>query len=136
MNHTTIHGKVGKEPELKFSKSGTAVIEFSVACSYGRDDKKTTTWFEVKAFGQLAENIGASVNKGDTVLVSGRLETSEYQKKDGTTGKFTSLIADEVAVSLRWNVWVKDQSEKVVAKAGTVGKKMPAAATFDDDLPF
>lgn len=133
MNTITINGRVGKQPELRFTASQLAILEFSVACTSGKDDKKKTTWFDVKCFGQLAENVANTIGKGDTVLVQGRLETDEYTKKDGTKGKFTSLLADEVGVSLRWQVWVKDQTEAVIAKVGKVGKDMPM---FSDDDVF
>lgn len=137
MNNITIHGNIVKDPELRYTNSQLGVLEFSVACTYGKDDKKKTTYFDVKAFGKLAENIADSLFKGDTVIVSGRMETSEYTKKDGTKGKFTSLVADEVGASLRWTKWVKDQSAATMAKVGSVGKPMPAAQSYDDEeLPF
>jgi single-stranded DNA-binding protein len=68
------------------------------------------------------------VRKGDTVLVTGRLETEEYNKKDGTKGKSTRLIADEVGYSLRWKSVVPDQTEKVMANIGQV------FAGMDDDF--
>jgi hypothetical protein len=64
------------------------------------------------------------------------METDEYTKKDGTQGKFTSLIADEVGASCRWNAWVKDQTNQTVARIGTVGKAMPAASALSDEEPF
>lgn len=131
MNNITIHGNVGQEPELKYTPSQMAVIQFTIADTYGKDDKKKTTWHNVTAFGKLAENIAATINKGDTVIVSGRMEQEEYTKKDGTKGKSTRVIADEVGVSLRWNAWVKDQTEKVMAQ---IGKVFPSAAEVGDDF--
>lgn len=135
-NTITIHGKLGKEPDLRYTGSQMAVVEFSVATTSGKDDKKKTTWFEVKVFGQLAENVANTLTKGDNVVITGRMETDEYTKKDGTQGKFTSLIADEVGASCRWNAWVKDQTNQTVARIGTVGKAMPTASTFTDEEPF
>ena len=135
MNHITIHGRLGKDPVLEYTNSKLAVTEFSVCCTYGKDDKKTDTWFDVKCFGTLAENVAATLAKGDTAIVSGRMESREYTKKDGTKGKFTSLIADEVGASCRWQVWVKDQTEKVVAKAGKVGRPMPKPLAIEEE-PF
>jgi len=133
MNNITIHGRVSKDIELRFTQSQLAIAEISVACTSGKDDKKKTTWFDVKCFGKLAENVAASIAKGDTVLVQGRLETDEYTKKDGTKGKFTSLVADEVGVSCRWNVWVKDQTENTMRQVGSVGKQMPKLTDMGDE---
>jgi single-strand DNA-binding protein len=119
-NHITIHGNIGQEPELRFTQSGMAIIEFSVGDTYGKDDKKKTTWHNVVAFGRLAENFAASAAKGNSVIVSGRYEVEEYTKKDGTKGKSVKVVADEIGMSLRWDRWVKDQTEQVMAKIGNV----------------
>jgi len=132
-NQITIHGKLGKDPDLRYTSSQMAIVEFSVATTSGKDDKKKTTWFDVKIFGQLAEHAANTLNKGDNVLVVGRMETDEYTKKDGTQGKFTSLIADEIGASCRWNAWVKDQTNQTMAAVGAIGKPMPALA---DEAPF
>lgn len=132
-NNITIHGKLGKEPDLRYTSSQMAIVEFSVATVSGKDDKKKTTWFDVKIFGQLAEHAANTFTKGDNIIVVGRMETDEYTKKDGTQGKFTSLIADEVGASCRWNPWVKDQTNQTMAKVAPIGKPMPALA---DEEPF
>ena len=135
MNTITIHGTVGQDPELRFSASNTAVLTFSVADNYGKDDKKKTTWHNVIVFGKVAENVANSIAKGTTVLITGRYEQEEFTKKDGTKGKTTKLVADEVGVSCRWNAWVRDQTNDTVAQTGMVGKTMPSS-NFTDEEPF
>lgn len=130
MNHITIHGNVSQQPEMRVTTSGMNVLSFNLADSYGKDDKKKTTFHAVVAFGQLAENIARSISVGDSIVVSGRLETDEYTKKDGSQGKFTKVIADEVGFSMRWHPVAKDQSEKTLA---AVAKKFPGAKMFSDD---
>jgi len=133
MNTVTIHGTVGQEPELRFSASQTAVLTFSVADNYGKDDKKKTTWWNVIVFGKLAENVANTINKGTSVIITGRLEQEEFTTKEGDKRKATKLIADEVGASCRWNAWVADQTSKTVAQTGMIGKQMPA---FNDEQPF
>jgi single-strand DNA-binding protein len=135
MNTITIHGTVGQEPELRFSASNNAVLTFSVADNYGKDDKKKTTWHNVIVFGKVAENVANSITKGTSVLITGRYEQEEFTKKDGTKGKTTKLIADEVGVSCRWNAWVRDQTSDTVSQTGFVGKSMPTS-NFQDEEPF
>lgn len=130
MNHTTIHGNVGNEPELRYTQGGMAVVEFSVADTHGKDDKKKTTWHNVVAFGQIAENFAASATKGNSVIVAGRFEVEEYTKKDGSKGKSIKVVADEIGMSLRWDRWVKDQTTAVMNK---VGKMFPNSALVGDD---
>ena len=132
-NHITVHGKIGQEPEMRYTGSQMAVISFSIADTYGKDDKKKTTWHNVIVFGKVAENVANSITKGTSVLITGRYEQEEFTKKDGTKGKTTKLIADEVGVSCRWNAWVRDQTSDTVSQTGFVGKTMPAHA---DEEPF
>lgn len=133
MNNITLHGTVGKDPDLRYSQGGNAVLTFTVADNYGKDDKKKTTWWDIIVFGKLAENVANTITKGTSVIITGRLEQEEYTKKDGTKGTARKLIADEVGASCRWNAWVADQTEKVMAQAGFIGKPMP---TLTDEEPF
>ena len=135
MNNITIHGTVGQDPELRFSASNNAVLTFSVADNYGKDDKKKTTWHNVIVFGKVAENVANSITKGTSVLITGRYEQEEFTKKDGTKGKTTKLIADEVGMSCRWNAWVRDQTSDTVSQTGMIGKPMPSS-NFTDEEPF
>lgn len=134
MNTVTIYGNLGGVPELTETKSGLAVAEFTVCSTHGKDEKRTDTWFNVKCFGDMAKHLCNTVNKGDKVIIVGRMETKEYTKKDGSKSKFTSLIADEIGVSLRWNTWLKDRSEQTVNKVGKVGRPMPAPLPTEE--PF
>ena len=132
-NSITIAGNIGQQPELRITASGMAVVDFTVATTHGKDDKKKTSWFNVVCFGKTAENVAASVNKGDSVIVMGRMEQDEYTKKDGTKGKSTRLVADEVGASMRWDVWLKDRTEQTMKQVGKTFAKQP---TLDDEQPF
>lgn len=131
MNHITIAGNVSQEPELRVTPSGMNVLTFNVADSHGKDDKKKTTFHSITVFGQLAENVAASIKKGDTVLVSGRVEVDEFTKKDGSKGKSIKVVADEVGFSMRWNSVVPDQTGKTM---GAIKKAFPNSQIgFDED---
>lgn len=132
-NHITIHGNIGQPPELKYTNSQLEVAEFTVADNYGKDDKKKTTWHNVVVFGKLALNIASTFTKGDSVIISGRLEQEEYTKKDGSKGKSIRVIADEVGYSLRWKAVVPDQTEQVLRQ---VADKFPNASVVTDEEPF
>ncbi|CAB4156262.1 Ssb Single-stranded DNA-binding protein [uncultured Caudovirales phage] len=132
-NHISIHGNIGQPPELKYTNSQLEVAEFTVADNYGKDDKKKTTWHNVVVFGKLALNIASTFTKGDSVIISGRLEQEEYTKKDGSKGKSIRVIADEVGYSLRWKAVVPDQTEQVLRQ---VADKFPGASVVTDEEPF
>lgn len=131
-NTITVTGKVGQDPELKFTPSGMAVLTFSVADTYGKDDKKKTTWHNITVFGKLAENAANSITRGTNVIIEGRFEQDEYTKKDGTKGKATKIIANELGVSCRWNAWVQDQTDKVMAQVGELFPGVKAVAPDEE----
>lgn len=85
-------GNIGKVKELKETKSGESVLNFSVAASYGEDKVE---WTDVVAFGKTAENCAKFLSKGDKVHVEGRKQTREYEK-DGTTFRAVECVANSV----------------------------------------
>jgi single-strand DNA-binding protein len=116
MNQIIIEGNVGRIEPLKFVGSGMAVLEFSVAVSHGKDDKKKVCWHNVTVFNRLAENVAASVRQGTCVIVGGRYEQDEWTNKEGEKRTKLKLVADSVGYSLRWDVVVPDQTEAVNKK--------------------
>ena len=102
MNTITIHGNVTRDPELKYTPNNMAIAKFSVASSHGKDDKKKTTFIDIVVFGDQAETVCEQVKKGTRVAVVGRLQIEPYEKQDGTKMKRVEVIADDVAVSLRF----------------------------------
>lgn len=110
MNNITVIGNVGRDPELKYSASGTAVTKFSVADTTGKDDTKKTVWHDVIVFKEQAEHVAASVRKGTRVVVTGRLDKSEYTGKDGVKKQRVEIVADDVSISLRWGNHTTDET--------------------------
>ena len=102
MNTITVIGNVGRDPELRYANSGTAVLKFSVADTIGRDDNKKTTWHDITVFGEMAENVGSALSKGQRVVVMGRIQKSKYIGRDGVEKEKAEIVADDVALSLRW----------------------------------
>jgi single-strand DNA-binding protein len=101
--HVTVDGNAGSKPELRDTKSGKAMTRFSVASTTKpKDGESKTSWVTVLAFDQLAQQLAENVNKGDRVLVTGRLEVEEYTDKDGNKRTAVTLLADDAGLSLRW----------------------------------
>lgn len=103
----TIVGNVGREPEMKFTAAGLAIVNFSVAVNnnrkVGENWEKVTTWFKVTAFGKLAERVNENVTKGSLVFCEGRLgidwETGNpriWQAKDGKYTATFEMTAENV----------------------------------------
>jgi len=129
MNTITVSGNVGRDPELKYSASGTAVVKFSVADTTGKDDNKKTVWHDVVVFKEQAENVAASIKKGSRVIVTGRLDKSDYTGKDGVKKQRVEIIADDVSISLRW---ASVESDSNISNA----KTLLNADVVEDEEPF
>ena len=107
-NNVTITGNATREPELRFTPSGQAVANFGVAVNRRWQNRQTQEWeeavsfFDVTAWAQLAENVAESVAKGTRVTVTGRLDQRSWETQDGDKRSKVEIVADDVAVSLRW----------------------------------
>lgn len=73
---------------------------FSVASSEKKDSP--VTWVDVVCFDEQADLVSQSLQKGDRVVVTGRMSLSRYEKRDGTQGSSLRMVAEEVGRSLRW----------------------------------
>ena len=102
MNRIVIAGNVGKDPELKYSNAGMAILKFSVADTSGKDDKKKTIWHSVTAFGDLAENAAEALSKGTRVVIEGKLTEDKYTNKEGVEVTRYQVLADDVMLSVKW----------------------------------
>lgn len=101
MNKITIIGNVGQDPELRFTQGGQSSVKMTVATSRKVKEEWVSTWHNVVAWGQLAENIAASVVKGTRVVVSGRLDVREWKDKNDNKKVSYEIVADEIGVSLK-----------------------------------
>jgi single-strand DNA-binding protein len=99
MNRWQGMGRLGRDPELKYTPGGTPVCNFSVACetSYKSNDewKKETFWGDVVFFGKRAEAISQNINKGSLVYVEGRLQTRSWEK-DGRKHSKIEVIGSDI----------------------------------------
>ncbi len=93
---TTILGNLGKDPELKYSATGTGICTFSVAVNTNRGDKEDTEWYNCVAWDKLAEVCGQYLAKGREVLVQGEMKTRNWQGQDGQKHYRTELVARTV----------------------------------------
>jgi len=98
----TVTGNITREPELKFGDTGLARVMFGVASTRKVKEREHTSFYDVVAFGKTAENIHASLAKGAGVIVTGRLEVKDFERKDGTKGTAVQVVADDVGALLRF----------------------------------
>jgi len=89
-------GNVGKDPELKYLPSGTALCKFSIAVNIGKGEQRETTWISVATFGKAAETHNQYVRKGSLVFVRGTVTPSPYIDKQGNAKCSLELSASDV----------------------------------------
>ena len=95
MNVCIFIGRLGKDPEVRFSQSGKAVANLSLAVT--RDyDREQTDWIRCVAFGKTAEVIQTYCKKGDAIGIIGRMQTGSYEDRDGKTVYTTDCMVDRV----------------------------------------
>ena len=101
----TLTGHLGGDPKLRFTPNGSAVADLRVASTPRRKVGEEwvdgeTLWFDVSVWNSAAENIAASLHKGDKVTVAGELAQSTYTKDDGTSAVKLAVKAAVVGADL------------------------------------
>lgn len=99
LNKVMLIGRLGRDPEIRYSQQGTAVVNFSIATSEQWTDKNTgdrqekTEWHRIVVFGKQAEICEKYLSKGSQIYIEGRLQTRNYEK-DGQTHYITEIVVN------------------------------------------
>ena len=107
-NNVTITGNLTREPELRFTPTGQATATFGIAVNrtwtdrQSQERKESTSFFDIVAWGSLAENAATSLTKGARVVVTGRLDQRSWESAEGDKRSKVEITADDLAPSLRW----------------------------------
>lgn len=138
LNKVMLIGNLGKDPEVRYTTSGTAVASFSIATSERFKAKsgeweERTEWHNVVLWGKLAEIAGEYLAKGKTVYIEGRLQTRKWQDRDGRDRYTTEIVGEKMQML----------SAKGDGGTRQAGGPAGAAPGFeepvfnpDDDIPF
>jgi single-strand DNA-binding protein len=124
-------GRLGKDVELRFTSSGDAVANFSIACGWKTKDKEGAEWVNITAFGKLGEICGKYLKKGSQVYVSGSLRTDKYTDKASGVEKFSTKVVAEKMQMLGG----KTDGEQPPNSAKLL-QPVPAENQIEDDIPF
>ncbi len=140
-NYITFIGNLTDDPELRFTGGGAAVATLRVASNRrwtGRDgqQQEETTFLNVNAWRDLAENAAESLKKGDRVIVIGRVKVRSYENQQGQTVWVTEIEADEIAPSLRWARATPQKSSGSSGGQQEGGGNSAPPPPTDDDVPF
>jgi single-strand DNA-binding protein len=117
-NTITIVGNLTRDPEIRYTASGQANARLGMAVSRRWQNRQTQEWeertsfFNVVAWGDMAENISDTLGKGTRVIVNGRLEQRSWETDQGEKRSVVEVIADEIGPSLRWATAEVKRSER------------------------
>jgi single-strand DNA-binding protein len=100
-NRLFTSGNLTADPSLAYANNGTAYARFSIAVNTAKD--QPAVFWNCTAFGDNAENLAASANRGDRVAIEGRIEADNFTGEDGVERRGLRVLVDEVSVSLRFN---------------------------------
>jgi single-strand DNA-binding protein len=126
LNKVLIIGRLGRDPEMRYTPSGRPVTTFSVATSRSwntsEGERRTETeWFNVVAWGSLAEICKQYLTKGQQVYVEGRLQTRHWEDAEGGKHTSTEIVANEMII-------LGDRREGEIAPEFEAGE--------EDEFPF
>lgn len=102
LNRCDFIGRLGRDPEIRYTPNGVAVANFSIAVGEKWKDKNTgeqnerTEWVKCSAFGKLAEVIGEYLSTGKQVYISGKMQTRQWEDKEGNKRYTTEIIVNQM----------------------------------------
>ncbi|MCG2633989.1 MAG: single-stranded DNA-binding protein [Gammaproteobacteria bacterium] len=158
INKVILVGNLGKDPEIRYTQSGSPIANITVATSESWKDKQTgekreqTEWHRVVFFNRLAEIVEQYLRKGSQIYVEGRLQTRKWQDKDGADRYTTEIVGSEmqmlggrggdqggapVSGGSSYSGGGQGSQSGRGGSAPTDAPSAPAPADdFDDDIPF
>jgi len=141
INKVILVGRLGADPEVRYTTSGSAVANFNVATSEEWRDKDSgerqsrTEWHRIVAFGRLGEICGEYLHKGKQVYVEGRLQTRSWEDKDGNTRYTTEIVAREMQM-LGSPERQNTGGERPASRISEQGPLDEPVTVPEDDIPF
>ena len=141
INKVILIGNLGQDPELRYTQNGKAVASFSLATtdrfsSRDGDRQERTEWHRIVTWEKTAENCARFLSKGRSCFVEGRLQTREWEDKEGVKRRTTEVVAQTV----QFLGESRRDAGPAEAPAGPTSSEPPAAqASGDpppDDIPF
>ena len=134
-NTITLVGNLTRDPELRYTTGGRGVASFGLAVSrrFQRNGEweEETSFFNVVAWGDLGENVSASLQKGNRAIVTGDMRQRSYDDREGNTKSVVELNATGIGPDLRWATAEVTRTERTTAprqQAGT--RELPEEEPF------
>ena len=145
VNKVILIGNLGKDPEVRYLESGTAVANFPIATTESYKDRKSgerkevTDWHNIVMWRGLAEIAEKYLKKGNKVYIEGKLKTRSWEDKEGNTRYTTEVVADNMTMLGGKNEGGGQPSRETSGNTGSsVSDNQPVEGGDEggDDLPF
>lgn len=125
INNVVLIGNLGRDPEVKYSASGTAIANFSICFKSGKDK---TGWIKVVCFNKLAEIVGQHLSKGSKVGISGVLDENKWEDAQGNKKSMIQIICNNIEFIKTNNT--NDNQQSTPGTAGGSGFDIPTGLPF------
>ena len=137
LNQCNFIGRLGKDPEIRFTPNGNAVANLNIACSDDYKDKQTgqtinaTNWIRLVAFNRTAEIISEYCKKGSQIFVTGKQVTRKWQDNNGKDQYTTEVHIDRLQL-----LGSRSSGGNAEQGGGNKAPAPPPADDLNDDIPF
>ena len=137
INKVILIGNLGRDPEVRYTASGTAVANFPIATSVQWTDRESgekkdrTEWHRIVAWSRLGEICGEYLAKGKQVYIEGRLQTREWQDKEGNRRWTTEVVAEQMQM-----LGSPGQAPSYDESPSDEDRGSPSGQPTEDDIPF
>ncbi|MFH1080913.1 MAG: single-stranded DNA-binding protein [Pseudomonadota bacterium] len=133
VNKAILIGRLGKDPEVRYTPDGLMVTNFNLATDEQWKDKsgqkvQKTEWHRIVTFGKLAEICGNYLAKGKMIFVEGRIQTRSWEDKDGNKRYTTEVVVSDMRML--------DSKGQGRGPDASAEEALPADAIPDEDVPF
>lgn len=143
LNKVVLIGRLTRDPEIRYTAANTPVASFTLAVNRNFKNKEggyDADFINITAWRRLAELISNTLQKGSLIAVTGRIQTSSYEAKDGTRRYTTDVVADEIAFLEKKGPSSADRSNEPAMyekQSDDFGIPVDGFSPIDDDdLPF
>jgi len=136
MNSFSAVGRIGRDAEVRYTQSGTALTVFPLAVDDGIGDKKVTTWIDCAMWGERGTKIAEHIRKGDQLFVKGSIRLETYTTKDGSEKSKVAMRIEDIQLLGGKREQATEQRQ---ASARPAPSRPSAPAPLDDDgdsIPF
>jgi single-strand DNA-binding protein len=132
-NKVILLGNLTRDPEVRYTPNGTAVANFAIAVNrrykQGDETKDEVSYIDIVVFGKTAENCGQYLNKGDAILVDGRLQQRRWETEDGQKRSKVEVVAQTVN-------FMPKRSGQAPRTGDSQAEPMPEPPAGDEEIPF